>query len=80
MRECQLRVTRAILTVRRSFVARTALPSDVSQVLGTSGGSLVFMEFLYFRCLIHIVFICDLPALLLERAASRVGFLNLSGY
>ena len=35
------------------------------------GSSPVFMEFLYFGCLIHIVFICDLPALLgLERAAS----------
>jgi hypothetical protein len=48
---------------------RTSLPgcranSDVRSGLGTPGSPPVLMEFLYFEWLIHIVFICDLPALL----------------
>ncbi|MGC2456223.1 MAG: hypothetical protein WA592_26045, partial [Pseudolabrys sp.] len=49
-----------------------SITSDVrSGFWAQHGSSSVFMQFLYFGCLIHIVFICDLPALLgLERAAS----------
>ncbi len=49
--------------------------SITSDVRSGFGHTTVFMEFLYFGCLIHIVFICDLPALLgLERAASEWDF------
>jgi len=58
-------------TSLRGCRANTITLGRQVRVWAHHGSSPVFMEFLYFGCLIHIVFIRDLPALLgLERAAS----------